>query len=144
MKRILSVVLALVLTLSLCACGSSTPSVEMLVSLADQIVSNHEPVTNAPYEFRALGYDEDENAYVVAVMVDMEKVSQQVSEMDVEEQLVDLVIATTVRYHDENTEAITLELSAIKSMLDANFMDTDVVVIVGFLDRNGDIVQFAD
>lgn len=143
MKKKVSCILALILCLSLCACGNSTPSVETLVSLADQIVSNHEPVTDAPYKFSSLGYDEEENAYMVAVMVDTEKVSQLVSEMDVESKYIDLIIETTVVHHEKNTDAITLELSAIKSTLDTNFMDTDVTVMVGFFDRNGDIVQIA-
>lgn len=143
-KRMISAIIALVLMLSLCACGDSTPSVETLVSLADQIVSNYEPVTELPYKFHSLGYDDEENAYMVAVMVDREKVSQSISEMDFEEQYVDLAIEAAVTHYDEYTDAITLELGAIKLTLDANFMDTDVTVMVGFFDRNGDVVQIAD
>lgn len=136
--------MALILCLSLCACSNSTPSKETSVSLADQIVNNCKPVTDAPYEFRSLGYDEEANAYIIAVMVDQEKVSQFVSEMDIEEKYTDQLIEITANRYEQNAEAITLELSALKSTLDTHFMDTDITVMIGFFDRNGEIIQIAD
>lgn len=143
MKKRVSGILALILCLSLCACESK-PSAETLVSLADQIVNNYGSVTDSPYEFRSLGYDEEANSYMVAVLVDTEKISQLVAETDVKGDYIDLMIEVTASHYEQNTEAITLELTALKSTLDANFMDTDISVMVGFFDRNGEIVQIAD
>ena len=143
MKKKVSFILSIIMCLTLCACGSRTPSVETLVSLADQIVSSYKPGADAPYKLRSLGYDEEENTYMVAVMTDAEKVSQIISELDIDEKYADQAIMTAVSLHDRDTETITRELSTIKSLLDANFMDTDVVVMVGYFDQNGEIVQVA-
>lgn len=145
MKKLISLLSALVLCLALCACGSSTPSVETLISLADEIVNNYEPVTDdAPYKFKSLGYDDEENAYMVAVMTDPEKVSQLISEMDVDKKYVNQMIDTAIQLYDKDTETIALELSALKLKLEANFTDTDVAVMIGFFDQSGEVVQISD
>lgn len=141
MKRVLVLVLALALCLGLVGCGDSTPSLEALVDLADQIVSNRE---SDYYKFKSLGYDEETNTYMAAVMVDTEKITRLVEEMDVKENLVELVTEVTLSHHENNTDAIDLLLTDLRLSLESNFMDTDVEVRVGFFNRDGEITQIAD
>lgn len=143
MKRVLALVLTLALCLGLVGCGNSSPSLEELVEQADQIVRD---CKSDYYKFVPLGYEEETNTYIATVMVDTEKITQLIKETvkeDAEEYLVELATEVALSNHETNTDAIDLLLTDLKLSLETNFIDTDVGVRVGFVNRAGEVTKIA-
>ena len=137
MKKLLTLFLAAVMCLSLAACGK--PKVESCVLNANTMVSGHTPHTEAVYKFDA-EYLEDENAYVIMMSIDKERLEEVLA--DTNQDYVEILRAMSIENLDSDTETISFELQAIQDSVEPLFEDTDVEVVSGYVDYEGNVTRY--
>ena len=137
MKKAISLLLAFVLCLSLCACGK--PSIESCVLNANTLVSRHEPYLEGCYKFSG-EYLEEDNTYVIMMCVDDAKLDDMLA--DSNEDYTDLIRTIAINKLDSDTETISFELKAIQDSVEPLFEKTDVTVISGYVDSKGNVSRY--
>lgn len=138
MKKILSLILAFALCLSLWACGK--PKVESCVLNANTIVSNHDPYLEGCYKFSG-EYLEEDNTYVIMMCIDEAKLDALLS--DSNQDYVDVIRALSIQQLDSDTETISFELEALQDSVEPLFEKTDVTVISSYVDSNGNVSRYS-
>lgn len=137
MKKTISLLLALMLCLSLCACGK--PSVENCVLNANTLVSCHQSYFEECYTFTGK-YIETANVYVITMSVDTIQLEEVLK--DSNPQYTDIVRKLAIKKLDENTGKISIELDYIKKLVMVFFQDTDITVTTYYQDQNGKIIAY--
>lgn len=137
MKKAITLLLALVLCLSLCACGK--PNVESCVLNADMMVSNHTPYLEGCYTFSG-EYLEEENTYVIMMCIDEVRLDEILAESN--EDYTEVLRTVFISKLDSDTETISFELQALRDSVEPLFEETDVAVISGYVDAEGNVSRY--
>lgn len=138
MKKTLTLLLALVMCLPLCACG--TPSVDSCVQKADEIVNQHECTQGDAYGFRG-EYFEDLGSYVIVMYVDKDLVDEVLENAN--EKYKEVIREMTIQNLDNAADTIKNELSNLYELVAPIFKKTDIQLRAAYYDRNGK-VEFID
>lgn len=142
MKKIVALLVALLMVASLClfitAC-SSKPDINQLVTNANMIVDANKALNDDSYKFEA-EFIEEEMTYVIIMSADEKKVAAEWENED--EDRAELLTKVMLKFLDENTDAIALNLSFLVPSIELIFEDTEVSVIAGYVDRNGEVTRY--
>lgn len=138
MKKVIALILALVLALSVVGCGAKT-SIETLVSQADIIVQNYQPLTDAAYAF-AGEYLEEDMSYVIMMYIDIEALDAALA--DANPKYVDTIRQIGIQNLDSDTEVITADLAILHSSVASIFKGTEVVIAAGYIDFDGNVTRY--
>lgn len=142
MKKVVSLVLALVMCLSLCGCEEPV-SIEECVANANDMIETYK--CEGSYQFIGEFYegeDEKSGTYYIAMAVDTAKVVESVSDI-VDQDSLYYAAALKIRLMDEkDTDTHALELLTLYGRVAPWFEKTDVVIKLMYINNDGTVTYY--
>jgi len=137
MKRMLCVLLMLTLLFMLCSCSGK--NIEQIVQEAQAVVASHEMTNDGAYKFSG-EYMPEEKLFTIYMPVDLEALKEVTA--DVDPQFKDMMLTMGIENLDSKTETHKAELLALKNKTVPLFEDTDVIVLLAYVDAEGEIILY--
>ena len=137
MKKITGIFLVLMMLFLLCSCGGK--NVEQIVQEAQTIVAGHEMTEDGAYKFFS-EYMAEEKLFTIYMTIDADALKEAVA--DVDPKFKDMMLAMGIENLDGKTETHKAELTALKNKVVPLFEDTDVLVVLVYVDADGESILY--
>ena len=137
MKKITGIFLILMVLLLLCSCSGK--DMEQIAHEAQAVVASHEMTDDGAYKFFS-EYMPEEKLFTIYMTIDVDALKEVIA--DVDPRFKDMMLAMGVENLDSKTETHKAELSALKNKIAPMFEDTDVTVILAYVDAKGEVILY--
>ena len=138
MKKVISIVLIMMLSLTLFACGSK---IETAIADADAFIAEGD-ASSELYCFET-DYDTETKTYIIAMAVDVPTIIQTHAPKSVGNETLEMAFTAYIgALYDNETETIATILAEAKNGVSQYFEGLDVVIETYYMDTAGEFHQY--